>query len=316
MMTMPRSRTLGRPAWSALPLTATGLAGVTLGAILAGAGYVMEQLTAAPPAARRRHFDFTPWEMGATYEEVQFPAEDGAVLRGWLLTRPESGRAVVGLAGYRGRRPDLLGISSGLWRAGYNVLLFDYRGHGDSDGHRVTLGYAETSDFRAALAWLRARLPGAWLGAIGYSMGGAVALLGAADEPAVRAVVTDCAFCRQEEVIRIEWRRRMGLLPASPVLEVAGHLLSRRLGFHYGDVEPLAAVGRLAPRPLLLIHSGDDRVVPVGDVERLYAAAGEPKELWIVPGEPHCGAYFADRVAYTERVIAFFNRAAERDGAA
>jgi fermentation-respiration switch protein FrsA (DUF1100 family) len=255
----------------------------------------------------------TPWELGIPFEEVCFPAEDGSTLRGWLLTRPESARVIVGLHGYRGRRTDLLGVAAALWRGGYQVLLFDYRGHGDSDGQRVTLGYAETRDFHAALAWLRRRLPGAWIGVLGYSMGGAVALLGAAGAPDVRAVATDCAFCRQEELIRAEWQRRLRL-PSTPAVELAEQLLLRLHGFRYRDVDPLAVVGRLAPRPLLLIHSAADTIVPVGDAYRLYEAAGEGKELWIIDGVPHCCGYFADRAGYCARLLAFFDRAASLSG--
>jgi fermentation-respiration switch protein FrsA (DUF1100 family) len=165
-----------------------------------------------------------------------------------------------------------------------------------------------TRDFHAALAWLRRRLPEVWLGVIGYSMGGAVALLGAAAEPAVRAVVTDCAFCRQEEMIRAGWRRRLRL-PSSPVVELAERLAAWQHGFRFRDVEPLAVVGRLAPRPLLVIHSEDDALVPVSDANRLYAAAGPGKELWLIPDTPHCGGYFADRASYSARVVAFFDRA-------
>jgi fermentation-respiration switch protein FrsA (DUF1100 family) len=289
-------------------LTGTGLAGLTLGALVTAAGYIVQQLTESP-APRRVQLGLTPWELGIPFEEVCFPAEDGATLRGWLLTRPESDRVVVGLHGYRGRRSDLLGVAASLWRGGYNVLLFDYRGHGESDGERVTLGYAETRDFRAALAWLRGRLPAAWIGVLGYSMGGAVALLGAAGEPAVRAIVTDCAFCRQEELIRAEWRRRLRL-PSTPAVELAERLLQRLHGFRFRDVDALAVVGRIAPRPLLLIHAEDDAIVPVGDVHRLYAAAGEGKDLWLIPDVAHCCGYFADRAGYCARVVDFFDRAA------
>jgi dipeptidyl aminopeptidase/acylaminoacyl peptidase len=296
-----------------VPLTGTGLASLTIGALMASAGYIVQQLTDAPPRQRRLQVGLTPWELGIPFEEVCFPAEDGSTLRGWLLTRPESARVIVGLHGYRGRRSDLLGVAAALWRGGYQVLLFDCRGHGDSDGQRVTLGYAETRDFHAALAWLRRRLPGAWIGVLGYSMGGAVALLGAAGAPDVRAVATDCAFCRQEELIRAEWQRRLHL-PATPVVELAEQLLLRLHGFRYRDVDPLAVVGRLAPRPLLLIHSAADTVVPVGDAYRLYEAAGEGKELWIIDGVPHCCGYFADRAGYCARLLAFFDRAASLSG--
>ncbi len=299
-----------RGRWLGPMLAATGLAGVATGVIAATSAYVVQQLTGVPAMRAGLRLEFSPWEMGVPYEDIAFPADDGSILRGWFLPRPESNRVLVGLSGYRGQRADLLGIGTALWRAGYGVLLFDYRGHGDSDGRRVTLGYDETNDLRAALHWLRARQPGAWIGVVGYSMGGAVAIMGAAVEPDVRAVVADCAFCCQEEMIRLEWRRRFRWLPSSPVIEMADAVMPRLHGYHFRDVQPLALVDRIAPRPLLLIHAAADTIVPVSDAYRLYAAAGEPKELWVLPDVPHCGAYFFDRVAYCARVIDFFDRAA------
>jgi pimeloyl-ACP methyl ester carboxylesterase len=145
--------------WPVLPLAVTGVASLALGAVLAGANYTIQTLTGVPSTSPStgvlpQQCGFTPWELGLPSEDVTIPADDGTPLRGWLLPRPTSRRVVVALTGYRARRSDLLGIAAALWRADYQVLLFDYRGHGESPGRRVTLGYDEASDVRAALGWL------------------------------------------------------------------------------------------------------------------------------------------------------------------
>ena len=91
---------------------------------------------------------------------------------------------------------------------------------------------------------------------------------------------------------------------ADPVMA----LMARRSGARLADFRPVTAVARLAPRPLLLIHGDSDASVPVEHGHRLYAAAGDPKDLWVLPGVGHVGGYFADRAAYVERVIDFFDR--------
>jgi hypothetical protein len=78
-----------------------------------------------------------------------------------------------------------------------------------------------------------------------------------------------------------------------------------RYGYRFAAVRPLDVVGCISPRPLLLIHGQDDRTVPAEHARQLYAAAGEPKELWIAPGTPHCGAYFDDRAHYVRKVAYF-----------
>jgi fermentation-respiration switch protein FrsA (DUF1100 family) len=123
-------------------------------------------------------------------------------------------------------------------------------------------------------------------------------------------VVADSPFARQREVVSLHVRRVLRI-PHGPLLDLADLLLGRLNGYHFRDVEPLREIPDLAPRPILLIHGAADSITDPRDSEALYAAAGEPKELWITPGVEHCGTYFADRATYCERVGAFFRRALE-----
>lgn len=289
-----------------------GTLGVAGGGFLSGelalAYYVAHRITEPTPTTPFDSFTFTPFEFDVPYESVAFPSAGGATLRGWLLLRPESRRVVIACGGYRGRRADLLGISTALWRDGANVLIFDYRGHGELAGAPVTLGYQELQDFLAAVDFVQERIPGAAVGALGYSMGASVAIMGAARRGDIAAVVADSPFARQRDAVSLRIRQVLRV-PHGPLLALVDLLLGCLSGYHFRDVEPLREVGALAPRPLLLIHGAADSITDPRDSEALYAAAGEPRELWTLPGVEHCGAYFADRAAYTARVAAFFRRA-------
>ena len=278
---------------------------------------------AGPVGEGRR--GFTPFETGVRYEDVTITAEDGTPMTGWLFLSEADAPAILACGGYRGKRSDLLGISSALWRAGFNVLLFDYRGHGDlstddsrnGTRHPVTLGYRELADARAALRFLRDRFPAAPLGVIGFSMGAAIALMVAAHEPAVRAVIADSPFSTQREIVRYRLHRLAGPLASrwtapvgDAIITLADRRLRRRLGFRFADVSPLRDVRRLS-QPLLLIHGEQDRDVPPEHSRRLAAAAAEagvPLETWFVPGAAHCAAYFLDRPHYCDRATTFFRR--------
>ncbi len=207
-----------------------------------------------------------------------------------------------------GRRADLLGISSALWRAGANVLVFDYRGHGELAGTPVTLGYHEVDDLRAAIDEAHGRTPGLPLGVIGYSMGASIAIMAAAHDERVRAIVADSPFATQRSAVSRAVRRVIHV-PDDLLLDAVDLLLGVVGGYHFNDVEPLRDVGELAPRPLFLIHGTADTVTDPHDSELLYEAAGDPKDLWLAPGVAHCGAYFADRQGYCRRVAAFFEEA-------
>ncbi|MDQ3856277.1 MAG: alpha/beta hydrolase [Chloroflexota bacterium] len=245
----------------------------------------------------------TPWELDIPYEDVSFRTPDGLTLRGWWLPREAAGRTVITLTGHRGVRADTIGIAAALWRRGANLLLFDYRGRGDSDPSVNTLGYLETTDTLAAVEYALGRSGHGTLGLVGYSMGGSVAILAAARDRRIGAVVADSPFASQRKVIRQHFRRRTKL-PALPMAQ----LMELFLPYDVEQVEPIREVGHISPRGLMLIQGSHDRVTDPHDSQALYEAAGEPREMWALPSVAHCGAYFVDRSLYAEKVGAFLRR--------
>lgn len=292
-------RNLARAA-GALTLGAAGL-------LVGAAAYATARLNYPTPESFMSAYTFSPYETQIEgYETIELLTEDGLRLSGWWLPRPGSNRVIVGLAGHRSPKADLLGIGSGLWRAGNNVLLFDWRSRGESEKAQHSLAYYELRDAEAALRYALGRVPNARLGLVGYSMGASIAIMLGARTPQVRAVVADSPFTGIAEVIAHGATRLH--FPARLVVPLADVLTGWRYGYRFGAVRPIEAVPALSPRPLLLIHGTADSVIPLSHAEALYATAGEPKQLWIVPDVEHCGAYFADRRAYVDRVAAFFEQ--------
>lgn len=291
---------------SLLPALVGGALGLVGGA-LGAAWYVSARVSPEPRRSFLDAYTFTPWELGVPFEVVSFTSADGLRLSGWWLPQAQSRGVVVGCHGHGGRKDDMLGIGTSIWRAGYSVLLFDFRGRGESDPWPQTLVSREVDDLHAAVAFAHARAPAARLGVIGFSMGAAVALLAAAAEPRVAAVVADSAFTSGREVVVHNIRGFMRLPPEVLVM-AADEVVQWRHGYRFSQARPIDAVGRIAPRPLLIIHGAGDTLVPVEHAHQLYQAAGEPRELWVVPEIEHCGAYFLDRPAYCRRVIAFFDQ--------
>lgn len=294
-----------------LPRHIVRLAGTTLvgsiGVVLGAAAYAAIQLNERTPSSFVQEYTFSPFEtMVQGYEELSFRTDDGVQLQGWWLPHAETDRVVIGLAGHRSAKSDLLGIGSALWRAGNNVLLFDWRSRGKSEVAQHSLAYYELRDAEAAVRYAAARVPSAQIGVIGYSMGAAVALLLAARSAAVRAVVADSPFTSITDVVAHGITRHH--LPVRLVLPLVAMLNAWRYGYHFDAVRPIDAAPQMSPRPLLVIHGAGDSLIPVDHAHAIYAAAGEPKSLWVVEGVEHCGAYFADRAAYVARVAAFFEQ--------
>jgi fermentation-respiration switch protein FrsA (DUF1100 family) len=158
-----------------------------------------------------------------------------------------------------------------------------------------------------ATAYVRERLPGAHIGVIGFSMGAAVALLAAEQDPSLAAVVADSPFTSAADVVGYQIHCTAPAV-AGPVLALSEALIAQLHGYYLSRVRPIDAVTHLSPRPLLLIHCTEDKMIPIEHAHRIFDRAGKPKELWIYQGVDHCGAYFDDRITYVERVRDFFDR--------
>lgn len=248
-------------------------------------------------------YGFTPFEVRADAEGVRFSSADGVPLAGWWLDRPGSDLVVVCAHGHRGSKSDLLGIGSGLWRAGHTVLLFDFRGNGDSGDGPLSLSHHEQADLRAAIDLAARRRPDARIAVVGFSMGASTAILEGAEDPRVSAFVLDSPFTSLGDVVTAGYQRLR--LPSRPILLVADLVNRLRHGYSYAQVRPLDAIARLAPRPVLLMHATDDQVIPYAHARQLADAAGPACTFVTFEDTYHCGGYFLDRPGYIARVDAF-----------
>jgi dipeptidyl aminopeptidase/acylaminoacyl peptidase len=252
-------------------------------------------------------FTFTPFEFQADYEEVELVTADGINFGAWHFRQPGSPQTIIVSGGHKGQRQGALGICVALWRKGFNVILYSYRGMPGSDRAPVTFGIKEVLELQAAIAFARKRIANARIGLLGYSMGAVVSMLGAAGEPGVQALLLDSPFSDLRELL-IENVRGTVKLPGTPFVWLTGVFLWLRTRCRLSDCRPIGVLSSLEPRPLFFIHGGADSITSVNHSRRLYDAYRGPREIWIVQGAPHTGAYFADRPLYVERVAGFFAR--------
>jgi alpha-beta hydrolase superfamily lysophospholipase len=246
----------------------------------------------------------TPADLGLEYEPVRFTTDDGVTLSGWLIpSARETRTAVIVLHGFSGHRlPELAAFVPWL-QEHHHVLQFDFRGHGESGPGSVTLGAHERRDVAAAVRFLESRGLGP-LALFGISMGAATAIVSAPDLP-VAAVVADAAFAELRHPIASRMREiGYPLATVGARLVVAGASLRTRSRLP----DPIDVVGRVAPRALLLIAPQADQLISWHQSEKLFAAAGEPKELFLVPDAGHAEAYAIGPEAYRSRVLAFLDR--------
>lgn len=259
------------------------------------------------PARMRRALTMTPWELLIREESLRLTTADGVELGAWFLPAVDPAAPVlIGLHGYRGQRSELLGIGSYLWRRGYGVMLLDFRGRGSSQSERISMGAWEVNDLAAALEWVRRTRPGVPVGLIGYSMGGAVALMEGGRHEEVRAIVADCAYASQAGVLSYGVKRLVRL--RGDFILPAAALFHRGAGRpRFAEVAPLAHSREWRGRALFFIGAEADQTVAPDDTRLLFEAAPEPKLMWLVRGAGHCGAYFENRERYCRLVGQFFD---------
>src|SRR4030088_1220958 len=169
-------------------------------------------------------FTFTPFEFQADYEEVELVTADGVNFGAWHFRQPGSPQTVIVSGGHKGTRQGSLGISAALWRKGFNVILYSYRGMPGSDRAPVTFGIKEVLELQAVIAFARKRIPGARIGLFWYPMGAVVSILGAAGEPGVQALVLDSPFSDLRQLL-VENVRGTTKLPGSPFVWLSDLIL-------------------------------------------------------------------------------------------
>jgi pimeloyl-ACP methyl ester carboxylesterase len=248
----------------------------------------------------------SPAEFGLEFETVEFKATDGLTLRGVWVPATGSDRAVVILHGHGGSYDFDVYRAAPLHSAGFNVLLFDFRAHGRSEGRRITFGYEERRDMLGAIDFLQARGMH-HIGLLGFSYGGMVSMLFTPTCPAVEAVITDGGPARMRTAIAargVELGLPRWLM--QPMAWLIISMTSLRLGVDMFKYEPVRWVGKIAPRPILFIHGDHDQYLP--DFDDLYTAANSPKELWRLADAGHTTASQLYPEEHTRRVIDFFNK--------
>jgi fermentation-respiration switch protein FrsA (DUF1100 family) len=255
----------------------------------------------------------TPERYKLAYEAVEVPsARTGAPLKGWLFKNPRSGdRAVLFLHGWRSHKRHMLKDYLSWLARRYTVLAFDHPGHGDSPPGVTTLGDREREDAASALAMLVDR-GYTRVGVLGTSMGGTTAIGLAAQDPRVKAVVSEATFARPQDITQGYLRSRGFVWPEAIGLATL-LVMNARTGRDLAEAGAERAIARLAPRPVFLIHGDADHVILPDNARRLYAAAQMPKTLWVVPGADHMSEdgkspHALQPAEYERRVGGFFER--------
>lgn len=258
----------------------------------------------------------TPLELGIPYEDVWLSVESRSVakaqtpqrIHGWWIPAPTPAtaptatdqtnatdqaneRVLLYLHGNGGNITDNLEHAARFHRLGFSVLLIDYRGYGLSEGAFPT----EKSVYQdAETAWQHLtqtrQINPQTIYLYGHSLGGAIAIDLAMHHPDAAGLMVESSFTSMAEMA--SWLGEYRLIPVNL-------LLNQRF-------DSLTKV-RFLQMPVLFIHGTQDTEVPAQMSQRLYAAAPEPKRLWLVPNANHNTVATVAGPAYFETIRSFTN---------
>lgn len=248
----------------------------------------------------------TPEDYGIVFEDVWLTSSDHIRLSGWWVPARQARATMILCHGYPADRTDVGEMIPFLHQAGYNVLAFDFRRLGKSEGEHSTIGLEEIQDLDGAVTYAQSRSK-APIGVLGYSMGASVALMQAGRDPRIQAVIADSPYASLDRMCA----RRWAFLP-KPLQNAAGAytlwLGNRLAGRPLREASPLQSAARWDGRPLLLIHGTQDRLIPYSDSVEIANAAPGTAELWLAPGSSHIHAFRDHRHEFERRVLVFLER--------
>lgn len=303
MMMMKQKFTLMPP--KTLKLLTFGLVSLTIALAVTFGVYIPYLKAYNLVHPKRTPFTHFPAGVGIShYEDVQFTTSDGLKLKGWYIP-PQNGKVIIFLHGLGSDRQELLDEAGLTVAKGYGALLFDMRACGESEGTIATLGYNERLDIHAAVDFVHSRAgANTPLALFGHSMGSGAALLAAPEIPELRAVIVESAFASVEDNINEAVQSLTGLppFPFAPLIIFFGQ---QQAGVDIKSVRPIDVVAKISPTALLFIHGDQDTTIPVRNAYALYAAAKEPKQLYILPGVNHGGFLQAEPERFPKTILTF-----------
>lgn len=258
--------------------------------------YIGHQLVAAVP----RIIGPPPGYLGG--ETVKFKSASGSQIVGWLTETENASGTILLLHAIRADRRSMANRAKFLRDQGYHTLCIDFQAHGESPGKNITLGYLESMDAAAGVAYLRSRYTTLPVAVVGTSLGGASALMADyVNQP--EAMVVEAVFADAETGVgnRLDMRfGRNGRL-LTPLLTWQ---IQPLLGIDADRLNTVRAAEKVVT-PVFVLYGSEDRHARPIEANAIYAALGGPKEIWEVSGAAHVDLHRFAGAEYEERVSKF-----------
>ncbi|HOD93385.1 MAG TPA: alpha/beta hydrolase [Clostridia bacterium] len=230
---------------------------------------------------------------------------DNLLLKARYIKGENTDKWVILVHGYTAVGWHMAEFAKAYKKMGYNILIPDLRGHGESQGLYVTMGYYDSVDI---IEWIYEIIKDNIKAKIvlhGISMGAATVMLVTGEDLTehVKCVIEDCGYTCVWEIFRYNMRR-MFKLPAFPILYAANIISSAKIKMDFKEVSPIKAVKK-SNTPTLFIHGDADELVPFYMLDKLYESAACEKEKLVIKGAAHGESSMKEPDTYYEKVSGF-----------
>jgi len=248
----------------------------------------------------------TPADYGMDYETFLLETKDGLKLNAWWVPG-SSNDGIVMAPGYTDSMSIILKYGPFLNQAGYNLVFFDPRGQGESEGEFYAFGAFQNIDIEAGIRYLKEERGMENVALFGHSNGASAALIAAAEHPypEVFAVISDSAFANLKLASQSPEYTDPFLEALFPMYTWVAEM---RLGFNvFNMTNVLNVIDDVSHA--IFIHGTADEGITYNNSELLYELAQEPKELWLLEGVEHVQSIDTEPEIYAEKVLNFLNTA-------
>lgn len=247
----------------------------------------------------------TPDLFALPYRDVSFTNEDGDLIKGWNINASKPQARVILLHGYNANKESMLPYAKLFYDNNYSVLMFDFRGAGESSGKYVSAGYFEKNDVISAVEFLKRQgeLNNVPLYGLGISEGGAALVFAQTDIKEFDAIIVDSMYSSLHQNIanRVKVVYNLPKYPFATSLTFFGGLV---LGVNGFQIAPINYIGQLNT-PILIIQGDSDESVSLVEASDLFSSAKEPKFLWIVKKAGHAQSFENEKSGYEQVVFNF-----------